>query len=59
MKKAKFDSLKGINDFIYTIACVAENNYQYDPNTTLIKMHMFGEAATQKYLDYPWRFSPV
>jgi len=59
MKKASFDFLKGVSDFIYTIACAAENNYPDDSNTTLIKMRIFGEATAQKYLDYPWRFSPV
>lgn len=49
MNKSNFDFLKGVNDFIYTIACAAENNYPDDPNTTLIKMRMFGEA-TAKHL---------
>ncbi|MDB9566106.1 type I restriction-modification system endonuclease [Providencia rettgeri] len=49
MNKSNFDFLKGVNDFIYAIACAAENNYPDDPNTTLIKMRMFGEA-TAKHL---------
>ncbi|WP_374757544.1 hypothetical protein, partial [Salmonella enterica] len=27
MNKSNFDFLKGVNDFIYAIACAAENNY--------------------------------
>jgi hypothetical protein len=49
MNKSNFNFLKGVNDFIYAIACAAENNYPDDPNTTLIKMRMFGEA-TAKHL---------
>lgn len=49
MEKSNFVFLKGVNDFIYAIACAAENNYPDDPNTTLIKMRMFGEA-TAKHL---------
>ncbi|NDL65067.1 type I restriction-modification system endonuclease [Acerihabitans arboris] len=49
MNKSNFDFLKGVNDFIYAIACAAENNYPDDPNTTLVKMRMFGEA-TAKHL---------
>lgn len=47
--KSNFAFLKGVNDFIYAIACAAENNYPDDPNTTLVKMRMFGEA-TAKHL---------
>lgn len=56
MNKSNFDFLKGVNDFIYAIACAAENNYPDDPNTTLIKMRMFGEATAKhlgQLLDYP------
>lgn len=49
MNKSNFEFLKGINDFTYAIACAAENNYPDDPNTTLVKMRMFGEA-TAKHL---------
>ncbi|RNA77052.1 type I restriction-modification system endonuclease [[Curtobacterium] plantarum] len=49
MTKSSFEFLKGVNDFTYTIACAAENNYPDDPNTTLVKMRMFGEA-TAKHL---------
>lgn len=49
MNKSNFDFLKGVNDFIYAIACAAENNYPDDPNTTLVKLRMFGEA-TAKHL---------
>lgn len=56
MNKSNFDFLKGVNDFIYAIACAAENNYPDDPNTTLIKMRMFGEATAKhlaQLLDIP------
>lgn len=46
MNKSNFDFLKGVNDFIYTIACAAENNYPDDPNTTLVKMRIFGGITT-------------
>ncbi|WP_434747130.1 type I restriction-modification system endonuclease [Pantoea sp. Lu_F5_004] len=49
MTKSSFEFLKGVNDFTYAIACAAENNYPDDPNTTLVKMRMFGEA-TAKHL---------
>lgn len=49
MTKSSFEFLKGVNDFTYTIACAAENNYPDDPNTTLVKTRMFGEA-TAKHL---------
>lgn len=49
MDKSNFEFLKGTNDFLYAIACAAENNYPDDPNTTLVKMRIFGEA-TAKHL---------
>ncbi|MFQ2544604.1 type I restriction-modification system endonuclease [Aeromonas caviae] len=49
MDKSNFEFLKGTNDFLYAIACAAENNYPEDPNTTLVKMRIFGEA-TAKHL---------
>jgi len=47
MKQSNFEFLKGVNDFTYAIACAAENNYPDDPNTTLVKMRMFGEATAR------------
>jgi type I restriction enzyme R subunit len=58
MNKSNFDFLKGINDFTYAIACAAENNYPDDPNTTLVKMRMFGEA-TAKHLGCYWVSLPA
>ncbi len=56
MDKSNFEFLKGTNDFLYAIACAAENNYPDDPNTTLVKMRIFGEATAKhlgKLLDLP------
>lgn len=47
MHKSNFDFLKGVNDLLYVIACAAENNYPDDPNTTLVKMRIFGEASAR------------
>lgn len=47
MTHSNFAFLKGVNDFLYAIACAAENNYPDDPNTTLIKMRIFGEATAR------------
>ncbi len=58
MNKSNFEFLKGVNDFTYAIACAAENNYPDDPNTTLIKMRMFGEA-TAKHLGLLLNIPPV
>ncbi|VDZ71538.1 type I restriction enzyme EcoKI subunit R [Atlantibacter hermannii] len=58
MNKSNFEFLKGVNDFTYAIACAAENNYPDDPNTTLIKMRMFGEA-TAKHLGLLLDILPV
>lgn len=49
MKKSNFEFLKGVNDFMFTIARAAEKNYPDDPNTTLVKARIFGEA-TAKHL---------
>ena len=49
MEKSNFEFLKGTNDILYAIACAGENNYPDDPNTTLVKMRIFGEA-TAKHL---------
>ncbi|WP_282178246.1 type I restriction-modification system endonuclease [Vibrio nereis] len=49
MQKSNFEILKGVNDFLFVIARAAEKNYPDDPNTTLVKLRMFGEA-TAKHL---------
>ncbi|MGF1746213.1 type I restriction-modification system endonuclease [Vibrio minamisatsumaniensis] len=49
MQKSNFEFLKGVNDFLYVIARAAEKNYPDDPNTTLVKLRIFGEA-TAKHL---------
>lgn len=41
--QSNFAFLKGHNDFLYTIAQAAEKNYPDDPNTTLVKLRIFGE----------------
>ena len=45
MKKSNFEFLKGVNDILYRIALAAEKNFPDDPNTTLVKLRMFGEAS--------------
>ncbi|GAC23278.1 type I restriction enzyme, R subunit [Paraglaciecola mesophila KMM 241] len=47
MKKSNFEFLKGVNDILYRIALAAEKNFPDDPNTTLIKLRMFGEASAK------------
>ncbi|WP_082606475.1 MULTISPECIES: type I restriction-modification system endonuclease [Colwellia] len=47
MKQSNFEFLKGVNDILYRIALAAENNFPDDPNTTLIKLRMFGEASAK------------
>ncbi|HII4381619.1 TPA: type I restriction-modification system endonuclease [Vibrio parahaemolyticus] len=49
MQKSNFEFLKGVNDFLFAIARAAEKNYPDDPNTTLVKLRIFGEA-TAKHL---------
>ncbi|PKH03100.1 type I restriction-modification system endonuclease [Psychromonas sp. MB-3u-54] len=49
MKISNFEFLKGTNDILYCLGCAAENNLLDDPNTTLVKLRMFGEA-TAKHL---------
>ncbi len=49
MASSNFSFLKGVNDFLFNIAWAAEQNYPDDPNTTLVKLRMFGEA-TAKHL---------
>ena len=56
MKKSNFEFLKGVNDILYRIAFAAEKNFPDDPNTTLVKLRMFGEASAKhiaKLLDIP------
>ena len=47
MKESNFEFLKGTNDFLYNMACAAESHFPDDPNTTLIKLRMFGEASAK------------
>ncbi|MEI8654947.1 hypothetical protein P4S57_20695 [Pseudoalteromonas sp. Hal273] len=47
MKKSNFEFLKGVNDILYRIAFAAEKNFPDDPNTTLVKLRMFGEASAK------------
>lgn len=42
-----FEFLKGVNDILYRIALAAEKNFPDDPNTTLVKLRMFGEASAK------------
>ena len=41
--QSNFSFLKGHNDFLFSIAQAAEKNYPDDPNTTLVKLRIFGE----------------
>tara|TARA_Y100001963_G_scaffold120932_2_gene169132 strand:- start:20501 stop:24037 length:3537 start_codon:yes stop_codon:yes gene_type:complete len=47
VKKSNFEFLKGVNDILYSIAFAAEKNFPDDPNTTLVKLRMFGEASAK------------
>nr|WP_254104834.1 hypothetical protein [Aliivibrio fischeri] len=47
MQKSNFEFLKGVNDFMFSIARAAEKNYPDDPNTTLMKARIFGEATAK------------
>jgi type I restriction enzyme, R subunit len=49
MTQSNFSFLKGTNDFLFAIVRAAEKNYPDDPNTTLVKLRMFGET-TAKHL---------
>lgn len=49
MAKSNFEFLKGVNDFLFVVARAAEKNYPDDPNTTLVKLRIFGES-TAKHL---------
>ena len=49
MQKTNFEFLKGTNDILYRLAYAAEKNLLDDPNTSLVKLRMFGEA-TAKHL---------
>lgn len=58
MQYSSFAFLKGTNDILFALASAAERNYPGDPNTTLIKLRMFGEAcahdiATRLNLEIP------
>lgn len=44
MASSNFAFLKGVDDFLFTIARAAEQNYPDDPNTTLVKLRQFGES---------------
>ena len=47
MEKSNFQFLKGMNDILYRLALAAERNYPDDPNTTMVKLRMFGEASAK------------
>ncbi|MBC3618644.1 hypothetical protein [Vibrio metschnikovii] len=49
MSQSNFKFLQGVNDFLFNIARAAEQNYPDDPNTTLVKLRIFGES-TAKHL---------
>lgn len=40
---SSFAFLEGHNDFLFNIARAAEKSYPDDPNTTLVKLRIFGE----------------
>lgn len=47
MTNSNFKFLKGVNDILYRLALAAERNYPDDPNTTMVKLRMFGEASAK------------
>ncbi len=47
MPQSNFLFLKGVNDILFSLAYAAEKNYPDDPNTTLVKLRMFGESIAQ------------
>jgi len=47
MSKSNFEFLKGANDILFNMALAAEKNFHSDPNTTLIKLRMFGESLAK------------
>jgi len=47
VKKSNFEFLKGVNDILYRIAIAAEKNFPDDPNTTLVKLRIFGESSAK------------
>ena len=47
MEQSNFQFLKGVNDILYRLALAAERNYPDDPNTTMVKLRMFGEASAK------------
>lgn len=48
MKQSNFHFLKDIDMQLYQIALAAERNYPGDPNTTMSKLRIFGEAIAKK-----------
>ncbi|WP_448564119.1 type I restriction-modification system endonuclease [Thalassotalea ganghwensis] len=48
MKQSNFYFLKEIDEQLYQIALAAERNYPGDPNTTMSKLRIFGEAIAKK-----------
>ena len=48
MKQSNFHFLKDIDKQLYQIALAAERNYPGDPNTTMAKLRIFGEAIAKK-----------
>lgn len=48
MKQSNFHFLKNIDKQLYQIALAAERNYPGDPNTTMAKLRIFGEAIAKK-----------
>lgn len=47
METSNFQFLIGVNDILYRLALAAERNYPDDPNTTMVKLRMFGEASAK------------
>ncbi len=48
MKQSNFHFLKDIDNQLYQIALAAERSYPGDPNTTMAKLRIFGEAIAKK-----------
>lgn len=44
MQSTNFDFLKKQNPLFYKLGSIAEQNFENDPNTTLIKLRQLGEA---------------
>lgn len=47
MQQSNFKFLKGVNDILFSIAFAAEKNFPDDPNTTLMKLRIFGESTAK------------